>query len=94
MPKRGTRAENGYGYEHQRMRRLWAARVAEGTVACARCGGPILPGMKWDLGHDDFDRSRYQGPEHSRCNRHAGAVKGAAIRNHDASRNRALRSLP
>jgi len=25
--------------------------------------------MKWDLGHDDYDRSRYTGPEHRKCNR-------------------------
>jgi hypothetical protein len=29
----------------------------------------ILPGQDWDLGHDDYDRSRYTGPEHRRCNR-------------------------
>lgn len=43
--------------------------VATGTARCARCGEFIGPGERWDLGHDDHDRSRYSGPEHQRCNR-------------------------
>lgn len=76
--KAGT-AARGYGSSHQQMRRALAAKVAAGTVRCARgpackfavngVAGLILPGQDWDLGHDDHDRSRYTGPEHAACNR-------------------------
>jgi hypothetical protein len=59
----------GYGPAHKALRRRWAAEVARGDVYCARCGRLIFPGEPFDLGHDDFDRSRYNGPEHVRCNR-------------------------
>src|SRR6202451_4156572 len=61
-------AARGYGAAHQRLRRQWAWRVAAGGVCCARCGELIWPGEPWHLGHVDGDRSRYQGPEHERCN--------------------------
>lgn len=67
------------GGRHKRARRLWASRIKGGGVVCARCGLPILVGMDWDLGHDDLDPTRYLGPEHSRCNRRAGGLKGARI---------------
>ena len=63
--------ERGYGVGHRQRRRVLAPIVAKGLVDCARCGEPIEPGEPWDLGHDDFDRSRYLGPEHRRCNRAA-----------------------
>jgi hypothetical protein len=67
---RGNTAARGYGATHQAKRRVWARRIASGEVVpCARCGRPILPGMYWDLGHVDGDKSRYAGPEHRACNR-------------------------
>lgn len=73
------RRERGYGAEHVRLRARWAREVKLGVVHCARgaaclergrpTGTLILPGEPWDLGHDDVDRSRYNGPEHRRCNR-------------------------
>ena len=77
---KAPRQMRGYDAQHDRVRARWAQRVKSGSVCCARCGHPILPGMKWDLGHSDFDRSQYQGPEHQRCNRRAGAIKGNAMR--------------
>lgn len=46
---------------------------------CPRCGLPMLPGQDLDLGHTD-DRAAYQGIEHARCNRQAGARLGNARR--------------
>jgi hypothetical protein len=61
----------GYGVDHYARRRVLAPIVASGLVDCARCGEPIEPGTPWDLGHDDYDRTRYSGPEHAACNRGA-----------------------
>ena len=52
-------------------RRMLSARVEAGLEYCARCGERILQGEPWDLGHDDYDRRLYLGPEHRRCNRSA-----------------------
>jgi hypothetical protein len=61
------------------MRARYTRLVEAGPAICARCRRPIVPGEPWDLGHVDGDGSRYAGPEHRRCNRHAGAKQGAAI---------------
>lgn len=66
---RGTRQERGYGQQHDRLRVEWEPLVATGHVKCARCAEPISPGVAWDLGHEDIDRTRYAGPEHASCNR-------------------------
>ena len=73
MPSKGTNKERGYGWPHQRRRKAWAPKVATGKVNCWRCGQPIDPTGSWDLGHDDYDRRQYKGPEHTHCNR---ATKG------------------
>lgn len=71
-----TTTSRGYGSHHQRVRQSWTPLVNAGCVTCWRCGHTITPGTPWDLGHDDHDRTRYQGPEHRLCNRRAGALKG------------------
>lgn len=58
-----------YGYAHRKRREEWRARVERGEVACAYCGLMILPGERWDLSHDPFDRRRYIGPAHEAHNR-------------------------
>jgi len=63
----------GYGNKHQRLRKAFAAAVEVGAVWCSRCGKLIEAGEKWDLGHDDHDRSVYTGPEHQKCNRSTAA---------------------
>jgi hypothetical protein len=76
--RRGTPTERGYGTMHKQLRSKWAAIVATGTVRCARCGRPIRSGEYWDLGHDDFDRTKYTGPEHRKCNRATAGRRSAA----------------
>ena len=80
MKPQGT-AARGYGYAHQQERKRLAPLVEAGEITCWRCGRPIYPGSKWDLGHDDWDRTVYRGPEHAnRCNRAAGARKRNTLR--------------
>jgi hypothetical protein len=66
---RPSRHVRGYTNQHYALRRWLAPLVASGGVACARCGELIRPDEPWDLGHSDWDRTRYSGPEHRRCNR-------------------------
>ena len=69
--RRRSMREQGYGLGHRARRRMLAPFVASGLVVCARCGEPIEPGTPWDLGHNDYDRRVYNGPEHAACNRGA-----------------------
>jgi hypothetical protein len=86
MPSNGNTHQRGYGHAHQQLRADWARRVATGSIHCARCGRPIAPHEKWDLGHDDWDRTQYRGPEHRTCNRRAAAIKGNRLRRRRSSR--------
>lgn len=88
---RATTTRRGYGAKHQQERERWRPKVESGHVTCWRCGHPINPGQRWDLGHHDHDRTRYQGPEHARCNRAAGARKGNAGRRRKPSGPTTLR---
>ncbi len=67
--RRASAKARGYGARHKALRKAWSKRVEAGEVRCARCGKWIRPDEPWDLGHDDFDRSRWTGPEHRGCNR-------------------------
>lgn len=65
---RGSRADRGYGAEHQSLRAEWQRRIDEGKhVLCWRCDKRII-GTHWHLGHDDTDRSITRGPECVKCN--------------------------
>src|ERR1044071_2234842 len=75
---RAKTVQRGYGAAHKKLRARWKPLVDAGQVMCARCGKVIQPGLMWDLGHDDHDRSRYGGPEHARCNRGAPGRKRRA----------------
>jgi hypothetical protein len=70
MATGGARLAQRYGWKHQKLRAGWARVVRSGRAVCVRCGRPILPGSKWDLGHvDGGGHDEYAGPEHRRCNR-------------------------
>ena len=78
---KGNTTGRGYGHTHQQRRKQWARQVAAGGVKCWRCHELIEPGDPWDLGHDDYDRSLYRGPEHRACDRGTAGRKGIAIVN-------------
>lgn len=79
--KYGSAVERGYGYEHIKLRRKYAEELHRvGFTHCWRCGEIIYDGQPWHLGHDDWDRSKYRGPEHAKCNTAAAARKTNMIR--------------
>ena len=84
--KTKSREAHGYGPSHRMRRRMLSARVEAGLEYCARCGEPILQGEPWDLGHDDYDRRLYLGPEHRRCNRSAAGKNSAELQRCKTSR--------
>jgi hypothetical protein len=90
---RGSSFERGYGPDHRRLRKQLVQAVEAGElVLCVRCGDPILPGTKVDLGHvDGSGKTLYSGLEHASCNRSAGGRLGNAIKNGGEPRPRASR---
>jgi hypothetical protein len=73
MTSSKQRYSGAQGQRHYRKRLALVPLVASGSVRCARCGELIAPDEPWDLGHVDGDPTRYQGPEHRRCNRATAA---------------------
>jgi hypothetical protein len=66
--QRGTRQQRGYDRDYDRTRRKLEPIVKAGRAKCWRCGNPIQTGTRWNLGHDDTDRTIIRGAEHERCN--------------------------
>lgn len=66
---RGTKAERGYGPEHDAERRRIQALMDAGlTIRCWRCHAALI-GRNWHLDHAD-DRTGYRGPACPDCNLH------------------------
>lgn len=65
MPSSGTTGQRGYGADHKTIRKKLEPLVRSGNAICWRCGLPIKADANWDLGHDDYDRKQYRGPEHA-----------------------------
>jgi hypothetical protein len=61
--------QQGYGYQHQQLRRVWAARVKAGEVSCGKCGKLIHPNAPFDLGHPWDRKDLPPAPWHRSCNR-------------------------
>lgn len=92
-PRRRIQASasaRGYGHAHQKLRRALLAVMAPGQP-CPRCGQPMWPWQRIDLGHTD-GKTAYQGLEHASCNRSAGAAYGNRLRSAAAQNGTARRS--
>jgi len=84
---RGTTTQRGYDNNHKKLRADIQKRMDAGEIFyCWRDGKPIQPGEPWHLGHDDNDRTKYNGPEHQACNTGAPHRK-SHINPCDTSRN-------
>jgi hypothetical protein len=73
MSNHDRHGQHVYGELHRKLRRRWARKVRKGGVCCWRCGKPIGPTGRWDLGHvDEAGLARgfpTRHPEHRACNR-------------------------
>jgi len=73
----GSRGVNttaaGYGSQHQKLRKALLAKAY--GQPCSRCGLPMLPGQALHLDHDDYDRTKWRGFSHAKCNLRAAAKK-------------------
>ncbi|MFJ9374423.1 endonuclease domain-containing protein [Streptomyces sp. NPDC101455] len=77
MTRTGNTTADGYGYEHQQLRKV-LLEEAYGQP-CVHCQLVMLPGQKLDLDHT-ADRTAYRGMAHASCNRSEGARRGNALR--------------
>lgn len=76
-----TTTERGYGWKHQKLRAAWKFKVDRGEVACGYCGGVILPGTPWHLGHPADRKDLEPTPWHRSCNlRYANARRARDAR--------------
>jgi hypothetical protein len=80
MYKLAKTTARGYGNAHQREKAKWKPVVDAGLAYCHAklCLMPtrwIDPALVWELGHTE-DRTAWTGPEHRRCNRVEGAIRG------------------
>ena len=64
--ERGTKAERGYGADHQALRKQYRDRIRAGEVIrCVSCDEPV--GLDFHLGHN-ADRTGHIGPQCGFCN--------------------------
>lgn len=91
----GARSEDRYNTrEHREARARFTREVDRGQATCWRCGGGILPGTSWHVGHGDGpDRDIIKGPEHRSCNLRA-AGQEARRRQLDADFDYTSGSVP
>jgi len=73
----GLGVKRKYPSRHDDIRAAWTPRVSTGNVLCQEVvclysDRRILPGMAWDLAHNE-DGTTYRGPAHAKCNRSEGA---------------------
>jgi hypothetical protein len=85
MPRLAKTTARGLGTPHQRAKAKWKPTVDAGLAYCHAklCLMPtrwIDPTLPWDMGHTE-DRTAHTGPEHPRCNRTEGAIRGNRNRN-------------
>ena len=66
--------QQGYGYQHQQLRKTWAVRVEAGEVVCGKCGKLIHPNAPFDLGHPWDRKDLPPAPWHRACNRSYAAT--------------------
>ena len=84
-----TTTERGYGWQHQQLRAALLAAYSPADL-CWRCRRPLGPDPSLlDLGHEDGDKTRYRGLEHSACNRATNAhraIKPGTVRDRPGGR--------
>lgn len=86
MPK----AAHHRGTHQRRAKAVTDAAYADPTTTCWRCGLTLAdkPGDTWDAGHTtDGQVDGHLAPEHSSCNRSAGATNGNRNRSFTTSRD-------